>query len=70
MTLKTNLVKWWIAFVALFMFISFAITLPAVSAQEGTPPIPTATPTGTLAPETEEPPIATATPTEMTAENQ
>ena len=50
MTLKTNLVKWWIAFVALFMFISFAITLPAVSAQEGTPPIPTATPTGTPAP--------------------
>jgi len=40
---------------------SFAITLPTVSAQEGTPPVPTATPTGTPVPETEEPPIATPT---------
>lgn len=50
MKLKTNLAKWWILFAIIFVFISFAITLPSVSAQEGTPPIPTATPTGTPAP--------------------
>ncbi len=55
MTLKTNLAKWWIVFFALFMFISFAITLPTVSAQEGTPPISTATPIGTPGAETEKP---------------
>lgn len=52
MTLKINLAKWWILFAAIFMFLSFAITLPSVSAQEGTPPIPTATPTGTRGAET------------------
>ena len=67
MTLKINLAKWWILFAAIFMFLSFAITLPSVSAQEGTPPIPTATPTGTPAPETEESPTTIAT--ELTEEN-
>lgn len=42
MKLKTNLNRWWILLVAIFLFVSFALTLPSVSAQEGTPPIPTA----------------------------
>jgi hypothetical protein len=61
--------KWLIGILIVFLFISFSITLPSVSAQEGTPPIPTATPTGTLVLETEESPIATATPTETTGDN-
>ena len=67
MKLKTNLNRWWILLVAIFLFLSFALTLPSVSAQEGTPPIPTATPTGTPTPETEEPPTTTAT--ELTEES-
>jgi hypothetical protein len=67
MKLKTNLNRWWILLVAIFLFVSFALTLPSVSAQEGTPPIPTATPTGTPTPETEEPPTTTAT--ELTEES-
>ncbi|MCL4271906.1 MAG: hypothetical protein KJZ72_20270, partial [Anaerolineales bacterium] len=59
-----NIIKWLIGLLALALFISFGITLPNVSAQEGTLPVPTATPTGTLVPETEEPSIPTATPTE------
>ncbi len=67
MKLKTNLNRWWILLVAIFLFLSFALTLPSVSAQEGTPPIPTATPTGTPAPETEESPTTIAT--ELTEES-
>lgn len=59
-----NIIKWLIGLLALALFISFGITLPNVSAQEGALPVPTATPTGTLVPETEEPSIPTATPTE------
>lgn len=68
MKLNINTIKWSTGLLILALFISFAITLPSVSAQEGTPPIPTATPTSTPASETEEPP--TATQTEMTAKNQ
>jgi len=70
MKLNMNTIKWSIGLLAFALFISFGITLPTVSAQEETPPVPTATPTGTLVPETEEPSIPTATQTEMTAENQ
>lgn len=51
------------------VFISLNFLSRSVSAQEGTPSIPTATPTGTLVPETEEPPIATATPTDVVEES-
>lgn len=46
MELKNKNVAWWMGFTVISLLISFAITLPSVSAQEGTPPIPTATPTG------------------------
>jgi hypothetical protein len=68
MKLNMNTIQWSVGLLALALFISFGITLPNVSAQEGTPPVPTATPTSTPASETEEPP--TATQTEMTAKNQ
>lgn len=61
-------IKWLFIILVTSLFVSFSITLPSVSAQEGTPPVPTATPTSTPASETEEPP--TATQTEMTAKNQ
>ena len=54
MKLNMNTIQWSIGLLALALFISFGITLPNVSAQEGTPPVPTATPTSTLVPETEE----------------
>jgi hypothetical protein len=47
MKLNTNTIQYSTGFLVLVLFISFAITLPSVSAQEGTPSIPTATPTGT-----------------------
>ncbi|MBI3163164.1 MAG: hypothetical protein HYZ24_00660 [Chloroflexi bacterium] len=61
-------IKWLFIILVTSLFVSFSITLPSVSAQEGTPSIPTATPTGTPGAETEEPP--SATPIEMTAKNQ
>jgi len=64
-----NSIKWLVGFVIIFLFINFAITLPSVSAQEGTPSFPTATPTGTPILETEEPPFATATQTELADDN-
>ncbi len=62
-------IKWLFIVLATFLFVSFSITLPSVSAQEGTPPIPSATSTGTVVLETEEPLIATATPTEITEDS-
>lgn len=55
MRLNIDSIKWWIGLAVAALFISFAITLPSVSAQEGTPPVPTATPTGTLGAETGKP---------------
>ena len=62
-----NIFKWFVAVFALSMFWGFSLTLPSVSAQEGTPPTSTETPIGTSStPEATqtEPPTSTPVPSQ------